>query len=119
MHGYGSNDEWSLGSIIHSLDCNDLRSVPALEAPLTVCEDIGTLDAVLSFIAARKGHARRQTTILLVWTFCLAAVATMGWAVSGTEYRQTTLNRPFFFSAAPLGSRHIRLAYLMLLYLQT
>jgi len=79
-----------------------LRSVSALEAPLTVCEDFATLATVLYFIAARKGHARRQMAIFLVWAFCLAAVATMGWAVSGMEYRQTTLNRPFFFSAAPL-----------------
>lgn len=94
---------WALATVVRSLNCDDIRSVSALEAPLTVCEDCATLAALLYFIAARKGHRLRQATILLVWIWCLAVEAAMGWVVSGISYRETTFNRAFFFSVMPFA----------------
>ena len=56
-----------------SLDRDDIRSVAAIEAPLTVCEDSIACAGALYCVTAWKGHEKRMALVLGTGAMCVAA----------------------------------------------
>ena len=93
IHHHQSDTNGSLGQLLNSRDRDDVRSVAALEAPLTVCEDFLAWAAVIFAVSARREHQKRTATVLTVGWLCV--VAGMILMLAGPSYGSTPLVRPF------------------------
>ena len=97
--GWHDGKRITLQTLFTSLDWDNARVVAAIEAPLTLCEDFITWSAILFFLAARKGHDKRMSSVFVVHSLCFSVhlLLCSDWVPFGSSL----LLRPFFFHLIP------------------
>ncbi|KAF2445843.1 hypothetical protein P171DRAFT_484502 [Karstenula rhodostoma CBS 690.94] len=95
----GHDKTLHLQDALSSLNRDHVQFVAAIEAPLTVCEDFMLWSLLLYLLAARKGHVKRISLIVVVGTLCLAPELLL--LVNWVPFDSSLLLRPFLFHVQP------------------
>lgn len=82
-------------------DGDNVRTVAAIEAPLTICEDFIVWGAFLYFLAAQRRQLRRMSLVLIVWMLCVSAELLL-WS-DWVAFPSSLLLRPFIFHMLPFA----------------